>query len=118
MIPGIPPGRYKLVSLAWLGAEYQGQGDTTFDVISADVTLHLRVGGLAEIQGVVKSGDTQAKVPLMIGIESDEGAAQGSDVDAAGHFTFGRVLPGAYVFKLLKIRRALCCVALHAAVRW
>lgn len=102
VIPGIPPGRYKLVSLAWLGAEYRGQGDTTFDVINADVTLHLRVGGLGEIQGVVKSGDTQAKVPLMIGIESDEGAAQGSDVDAAGHFTFGRVLPGAYVFKLLK----------------
>jgi hypothetical protein len=103
VIPGIPPGRYKLVSLAWLGAEYQGEGDITFDVINVDVTLHLRVGGLGEIQGVVvKSGDPQAKAPLMIGIESDEGAAQGSDVDAAGHFTFGRVLPGAYVFKLLK----------------
>jgi hypothetical protein len=66
VIPGIPPGRYKLVSLAWLGAEYQGEGDITFDVINVDVTLHLRVGGLGEIQGVVKSGDTQAKVPLML----------------------------------------------------
>jgi hypothetical protein len=56
------------------------------------------------IQGVVKSDDTQAKVSLgvMIGIRSHEGAAQGSNVDAAGHFTFGRVLPGGYEFKLLK----------------
>lgn len=27
-----------------------------FDVTDADVTLHLRVGGLGEIQGVVKFG--------------------------------------------------------------
>jgi len=42
----------------------------------------------------------------MIGIESHE-AAQGSDVDAAGHFTFGRVLPGGYEFKLLKNPRGV-----------
>jgi hypothetical protein len=30
---------------------------------------------------------------MMIGIESQEGAAQGRDLDAAGHFMFGRVLP-------------------------
>jgi Carboxypeptidase regulatory-like domain len=104
VIPGIPPGRYRLVSVAWLGSEYQGEGDITFDVTNADVTLHLVVGGLGEIQGVVKSDDPQAKVPsgVMIGIESHEGAAQGRDVDAAGHFTFGRVLPGGYEFKLLK----------------
>jgi hypothetical protein len=104
VIPGIPPGRYKLVSEAWLGSEYQGEGDVAFDVTNADVSLHLVVGGLGEIQGVVKSDDTQAKVPLgvMIGIQSHEGAAQGSNVDAAGHFTFGRVLPGGYEFKLLK----------------
>lgn len=58
-------------------------------VVTADVTPHLRVGGLGEIQGVIKSGDKQAKVPpgLMIGIESHECAAQGSDVDAAGDFS-------------------------------
>ena len=116
LIPGIPPGRYRLVSVAWLGSEYQGEGDTTFDVTNADVTLHLRVGGLGEIQGIVKSDDAQAKIPtgVMIGIESHEGAAQGSDVDAAGHFAFGRVLPGNYEFKLLKnpagvVLRSITC---------
>jgi len=104
VIPGIPPGRYRLVGVAWLGSEYQGEGDTTFDVTNGDVTLHLRVGGLGEIQGTVKSDDAQAKTPagVMVGIKSHEGAAQGSDVDAAGHFAFGRVLPGSYEFNLLK----------------
>ena len=104
------------MSVAWLGSEYQGEGDTTFDVTNADVTLHLRVGGLGEIQGVIKSDDAQAKVPsgLMIGIESHEGAAQGSDVDAGGHFTFGRVLQGSYEFKLLEnpagvVPRSITC---------
>jgi hypothetical protein len=45
VIPGIPPGRYKLVSEAWLGSEYQGEGDIAFDVTNADVSLHLVVGG-------------------------------------------------------------------------
>ena len=74
------------------------------------------MGGLGEIQGAVKSDDPQAKIPsgVMIGIESHEGAAQGSDVDAAGHFTFGRVLPGSYEFKLLKnpagvVLRSITC---------
>ena len=68
------------------------------------MTLHLHVGGLGEIQGTVKSDDAQARIPagIMVGITSHEGAAQGNDVDAAGHFTFGRVLPGSYEFKLLK----------------
>lgn len=104
VIPGIPPGHYRLVSMAWSETEYLGEGDTRFDVTDADVTLHLRVGGLGEIQGVAKSDDTRGKVPsgVMLGIESQEGAAQGSDVDAVGHFMFGRVLPGEYEFKLLK----------------
>jgi hypothetical protein len=104
VIPEIPPGHYRLVSVAWSGAEYLGEGDTRFDVTDADVTLHLTLGGLGEIQGVVKSDDAQARVPtgVMIGIKSQEGAAQGSDVDAGGHFKFGRVLPGGYEFKLLK----------------
>jgi hypothetical protein len=72
VIPGIPPGRYRFVSVAWLGAEYQGEGDTEFDVTNADVTLHLRIGGLGVIQGIVKSDDESAKVPsgVMVGIES------------------------------------------------
>jgi hypothetical protein len=50
----------------------------------------------------------------MIGIESQEGAAQGSDVDAVGRFMFGRVLPGIYEFKLLKnptgvVLRSITC---------
>jgi hypothetical protein len=104
VIPGIPPGRYRLVSVAWLGSEYQGEGDTAFDVTNGDVTLHLHVGGLGEIQGIVKLDDAQAKIPagVMVGIKSHEGAAQGSDLDTAGHFAFGRVLPGSYEFKLLK----------------
>jgi hypothetical protein len=104
VIPGIPAGHYRLIGIAWSTAQYLGEGDMRFDVTDADVTLHLPVGGVGEIQGVVKSDETPSKVPtgLMIGIESQEGAAQGSDVDAAGHFMFGRVLPGVYRFKLLK----------------
>ena len=103
VIPGIPPGHYRLLSVAWLGSEYQGAGDTTFDVSNADVTVHLRVGGLGEIQGIVKSDGAKASIPpgVMVGIKSG-GAAQGSNVDATGHFAFGRVLPGNYEFKLLK----------------
>lgn len=104
VIPGIPPGRYRLLSVAWLGSEYQGGGDTTFEVTNGDVTLHLHVGGLGELEGTVKSNDAQANIPagVMVGIQSHEGAAQGSHVDVAGHFEFGRVLPGSYEFKLLK----------------
>ncbi len=52
----------------------------------------------------MKPDDAQARVPtgVMIGIESQEGAAQGIDVDTRGRFMFGRVLPGGYEFKLLK----------------
>jgi len=104
VIPAIPPGHYRLVSIAWSKSNYSGEGDMRFDVTNADVTLHLHLGGLGEIQGVVKSGDTLGKVPLgvMLGIESQEGAKQGSDVDAVGHFKIGRVLPGEYEFTLLK----------------
>ena len=119
VIPGIPPGHYRLLSVAWLGSEYQGAGDTMFDVSNADVTVHLRVGGLGEIQGIVKSDGAKASIPpgVMVGIKSG-GAAQGSNVDATGHFAFGRVLPGNYEFKLLKnpagiVLRSVTC---HGAV--
>jgi hypothetical protein len=104
VIPNIPPGHYKLVSVAWSGAEYLGEGDTTFDVTDADVTLHLTVGGLGEIQGVVKTDNTQAGIPagVIIWIQSQESGAQGSHVDATGNLAFGRVLPGGYEFSVLK----------------
>jgi hypothetical protein len=105
VIPGVPVGHYRLIGIAWSDAGYLGEGDMGFEVTDADVTLHLPVGGLGEIQGIVKPDETPGKVPtgtgLRIGIESQEGAAQGRDVNA-GHFLFGRVLPGRYKFKLLK----------------
>jgi hypothetical protein len=38
---------------------------------------------------------------VIISIESDEGAAKARHVDAGGRFTFDRVLPGKYLFRLL-----------------
>jgi hypothetical protein len=68
------------------------------------VTVHLHLGGLGEIQGIVRPDDSQSKIPagVMVGIKSHEGAAQGKDVETAGHFAFSRVLPGSYEFELLK----------------
>jgi len=114
VIRGIPPGHYRLVSMAWWESQYLGEGDMTFDVVDSDVSLHLRLGGLGEIQGIVKSESGRVPSGLMLGVESREGAAQGKDVDAAGRFMFGRVLPGEYEFKLLKmpvglvVRRVQC----------
>ncbi len=102
VIPGIPPGHYRLVGIAWGDRGYMGGGDANIDVVDADVTVHLQVGGLGEIHGRVQS-DGSGPVPegLMVGIKSEE-AAQGKDVDAAGHFVIDRVLPGRYRFDLLK----------------
>ena len=63
VIPDIPPGHYKLVSVAWAESEYLGEGDTTFDVTNADVVLRLTLGGLAEIQGVAKTDKTRTGIP-------------------------------------------------------
>jgi len=102
VIPGIPPGHYTLGAIAWAAdSQYVGEGETTFDVTNEDVVLHLRVGGLGEIEGVVKSETDVVPSGIMIGIESEH-AAQGADVDLSGHFQFGRVLPGGYTFKFLK----------------
>jgi hypothetical protein len=104
VIPGIPPGHYRMVSIAWSGdMQYLGEGETQFDVADQDVTVHVQVGGLGEIHGVVKPDEKTASLPagMMLGITSSE-AAQGADVDAAGRFSFGRVLPGEYQFKFVK----------------
>ena len=104
VIPDIPPGHYKLVSVAWAESEYLGEGDTTFDVTNADVVLRLTLGGLAEIQGVAKTDKTRTGIPegVILWIQSQESGAQGSRMDAAGKFAFGRVLPGEYRFSVLK----------------
>jgi hypothetical protein len=104
VIPGIPPGHYRMVSIAWSAdMQYLGEGETQFDVVDQDVTLHVHVGGLGEIHGVVKPDEKTASLPagMMLGLTSSE-AAQGADVDAAARFSFSRVLPGGYEFKFLK----------------
>jgi len=63
VIPNIPPGHYKLVSMALADVEMVGEGDTTFDVTNADVTLYLTVGGLGEVQGVARLDGAQSRVP-------------------------------------------------------
>lgn len=104
VIPDVPPGHYRLASTARSGDQYVGAGDTTFDVSHGDVTVHVRAGGLGKISGIVKwagmSGPDLTK--LMIGIESQEGAGQGSKIGSDGSFGFSRVLPGHYEFRLLK----------------
>jgi hypothetical protein len=75
---------------------------TTIDIVDADVTSHVHVGGLGEVQGTVKWDGTLGAIPkgLRVAIEGD-GALQGSEVDAKGNFKFERVLPGEYEFRLL-----------------
>jgi hypothetical protein len=73
--------------------------------------LAVRLGGVNQFnrdfhpppKPIRKSGPAHAfPSGEMLGIESQEVAAQGSDVDAVGHFMFGRVLAGGYEFKLTK----------------
>jgi len=104
VIPDVPPGQYKLASTAWSGSRYIGAGDTAFDISHNDVTVHVRVGGLGSVSGIVKWLGTASGslTDVMIGIGSQEGAAQGRNLSADGHFTFASVLPGRYEFRLLK----------------
>jgi Carboxypeptidase regulatory-like domain len=106
VLEGVPPGHYQLASIAWGQADYVGAGDVSFEVTDADVTLHLELGGLGEIEGVLKAGKVRDEVlsEIMLEIESSvTGAAQGSHVDANGYIKFGRVLPGPYEFRALKM---------------
>ena len=104
VIPNVPPGHYELQSIAWSESQYLGAGETSFEVSDKDVTVHVHLGGLGEIGGVVKWPGTTGGglTDLMIAIESQEGAAQGSKLGAGGRFAFARVLPGHYKFRLLK----------------
>jgi Carboxypeptidase regulatory-like domain len=114
IIPAIPAGHYTLVSTAWSGVQYVGQGETSFDITGADVNVPLHLGGLGEIEGQVKWAGATGAGGLMIAINSEEGAAQAVHIDAQGNFRFARVLPGRYKFKLLQktpgvvLRNAVC----------
>ena len=101
LIPDIPPGHYTLVSTAWSGVQYVGQGETDFDVSDADVTVSVQVGGLGEIRGVVEGDGKFGQIPqgLKLAILSSS-AAQASTISPDGHFSFDRVLPGRNAFKL------------------
>jgi Carboxypeptidase regulatory-like domain len=103
MIADIPAGHYTLVSTAWSGVQYVGQGEEDFAVSDADVILHVHVGSLGEIGGTVLwDGSPRASSErVLFRIESEEGAVQGVRVDALGHFHVSRVLPGKYRFKAL-----------------
>jgi Carboxypeptidase regulatory-like domain len=103
VIPGIPAGHYTLVSTAWSGVQYVGQGEEDFAVSEADVSLHVHVGGLGEMGGTVLwEGARRAPFEkTLFLIESEEGAAQGVHVDELGRFHVSRVLPGKYRFKPL-----------------
>jgi len=105
LIPNIPAGRYTLISTAWLDGNpwTEGQGMTNFEVLNTDVTLHVNVGGIGKIHGVVKWEGAPAPLleSLRIGIQALEGQGGGSvHPDLNGNFWLQRVLPGRYVFRL------------------
>jgi hypothetical protein len=113
LIPGVPAGHYTLMSTAWTGTQYVGQGEKSFDITDADVSVRVYVGGLGEMEGQVKWAGAAAAGRAMIAIRS-EGAAQSTPIDVQGHFAFARVLPGRYKFNLLQpvsgvvLRSAAC----------
>jgi 5-hydroxyisourate hydrolase-like protein (transthyretin family) len=105
VIPDIPPGHYTLVSTAWSGVKYLGQGEESFDVSGADATLHVHLGGLGEIAGTVKwaGAPVLSTERALFEITSEEGATQTVRVNAQGHFDVSDVLPGRYRFKPFQV---------------
>lgn len=105
VIPDIPPGHYTLVSTAWSGVQYLGQGEESFDVSDSDVTFHLQLGGLGEVGGTVQwtGAPVAHSERALFAIESEEGAVQGVRADAKGHFDVSGVLPGKYRFKPFQV---------------
>jgi hypothetical protein len=71
LIPGIPAGRYTLISTAWLDGDpwVKGQGKTDFEVLNSDVTLHVNVGGFGALRGLVKWGGAPAPNPQSLRVE-------------------------------------------------
>lgn len=54
VIPDIPDGHFTLVSEVWLRSKYDGRKETNFDIVDGDVTLHINLAGLSEIENNVK----------------------------------------------------------------
>ncbi len=104
IIPDIPSGHYTLVTTGWSDSQYVGQADVEFDMADADVILKVTLGGLGEISGILRADNARTDISngLKVKITSEEGAAQASDVGAEGRFLFTRVLPGRYLFSLLR----------------
>lgn len=100
-IADIRPGHYTLVSTALSRSRPVGQGVKCFDVVDADVILHVRLGGSGEIAGKVDWADAHVAFPAndLIMLTSEEGAGQEVPIDAKGHFDLSGVLPGDYVFR-------------------
>ncbi|MGI4830863.1 MAG: hypothetical protein ACRYFU_22140 [Janthinobacterium lividum] len=74
MIPDLPAGHHTVVSTAWSGTTYVGQGQAEFDVIDADVAVDVPVEGLGAIGGVLteEAGTTRPIAEVTIGITSQE----------------------------------------------
>jgi uncharacterized protein YegP (UPF0339 family) len=54
VIPNIPAGHFTLVSEVWLRSKYGGRKETNFDIEDGDVTMHINLEGLGEIENTVK----------------------------------------------------------------
>ncbi len=93
-----------MVSTAWSGVTYVGQGEAEFTVIDSDVSIDVAVGGLGEIQVVIldKTRTDCATAPLVLGRTLAEGAAQGKQLSSDRSIRFDRVPPDHYTFSLLK----------------
>jgi hypothetical protein len=105
LISGVVPGHYSLTTSAWTDADpwFLGQGETDFDVSNKDVTLHVTVGGMGTVQGVVRYEEQGQAIPAgtMIGIRALEGHGGGrKDIDLDGKFLFSRIPEGRYIFTL------------------
>jgi hypothetical protein len=105
LISDVPPGHYSLTTSAWIDADpwLLGQGETDFDVSNEDLTLHVAVGGMGTVQGVVRYAEEGATIPAgtKIGIRALEGHGGGrKDIDLDGEFIFSRIPEGRYIFTL------------------
>ena len=81
---------------AWADTDpwFLGQGETDFEVSNADVTLHVPVGGMATVQGLVKWEGESGAIPagMRIGIDALEGhGGGGKGLDPGGNFLFDRI---------------------------
>jgi hypothetical protein len=105
LIPGVPTGLYALITTAWLEGNpwVEGQEETKVEVSNADLTMHVDVGGVGAIRGVVRWEGVPGMLnsSMRIGYEALEGHGGGSiQPDPDGSFSLKRVLPGRYLLRL------------------